>query len=270
MTMKHQNCMIEGKLNHLRSLFNEDERVTLAFSGGVDSTLLLYLLRNETTADVMAVTVKTPYIPEWELAEAIDICRETDTKHKVIRLDIPDILINNPVDRCYLCKKELFTRIIDEALKRGPGIIVDGTNSDDTGLHRPGIRALEELKIVSPLRESGFTKSEIRELLRKYKPDMADKPAYSCLMTRLPYNTRVTRNVLEIIEKGEQYIHSLGFPGTRVRVHGDIARIETNLKNLPEFLSGSVRQSITEKIRSLGIRYVTVDLEGYRSGSMDT
>lgn len=261
--------MIEDKLQKFKALFNKADQVTLAFSGGVDSTLLLYLLKHETDVSLRAVTVKTPYIPEWEMTEAVEICRETDTEHAIIRLDIPQILINNPVDRCYICKKELFARIIDEAVKQGSGIIVDGTNSDDTGLHRPGLRALEELKILSPLRESGFTKTEIRELLRKYRPEMADKPAYSCLMTRLPYNTHVTREVLEVIEKGEQYIHSLGFSGTRLRIHGDIARIETNLKNLPGIINESVRESITEKIRSLGVRYVTIDLEGYRSGSMD-
>jgi uncharacterized protein len=261
--------MIEDKLNRFKNLFGREDKVTLAFSGGVDSTLLLYLLKHETNASLRAVTVKTPYIPEWELAEAVQICRETDTEHTIIRLNIPRILINNPVNRCYLCKKELFSQIIDDAVKQGSGIIVDGTNSDDTGLHRPGLRALEELKILSPLRESGFTKNEIRELLMRYNPGMAEKPSYSCLMTRLPYNTRVSPELLEIIEKGEQYIHSLGFTGTRLRIHGDIARIETNLKNFQEMIAEPVRQSITEKIKSLGVRYITIDLEGYRSGSMD-
>jgi uncharacterized protein len=261
--------MVEDKLNRFRALFNKADKVTLAFSGGVDSTLLLYLLKHETNVVLGAVTVKTPYIPEWELDEAVEICRETETEHTIIRLDIPQVLINNPVDRCYICKKELFAKIIDEAAKQGSGIIVDGTNSDDTGLHRPGLRALDELKILSPLREAGITKEEIREMLRKYKPEMAEKPAYSCLMTRLPYNTRVTGEVLGIIEKGEQYIHSMGFSGTRLRIHGDIARIETSLKYFPEMITEPVRKSITEKIRSLGIRYVTIDLEGYRSGSMD-
>jgi uncharacterized protein len=261
--------MIEDKLHKFKALFKNGDKVTLAFSGGVDSTLLLYLIKHETNASLRAVTVKTPYIPEWELTEAVEICRETDTEHTIIRLDIPQILINNPVDRCYICKKQLFARIIDEASKQGSGIIVDGTNSDDTGLHRPGLRALEELKVMSPLKESGFTKKEIRELLRKYRPEMAEKPAYSCLMTRLPYNTRITREVLEIIEKGEQYIHSLGFSGTRLRMHGDIARIETSLDNFPKIITESVRKSITEKLSSMGIRYITIDLEGYRSGSMD-
>lgn len=261
--------MIEKKLNHFRNLFKGIDRITLAFSGGVDSTLLLYLLKHETKSRVTAITVKTPYIPDREINEATAICRETGTEHKIIRLDMPDLLINNPPERCYLCKKELFGKIINETISRDSSVIVDGTNSDDTSLHRPGLKALKELKIMSPLKESGFTKSEIRELLKKYNPEIAEKPAYSCLLTRIPYDTRIKGNMLEIIEKGEEYIHNMGFPGTRLRVHGDIARIETSLKWLPELLADPVRSSIATKIRSLGVRYVTIDMDGYRSGSMD-
>lgn len=261
--------MISEKTERFRSLFNNGDRVLVAYSGGVDSTLLLHLLAREARLEVYAVTIKTPYIPGWEVEEAVAVCSSLGINHKIITLPIPETIISNPPDRCYLCKKILFTRIKEYALEINCNIIADGTNADDRGDHRPGMRALSELKILSPLLEAEFTKNDIRSLLREFNVNSWNKPAYACLLTRIPHDTIVDQKMFDTIEKIEKFIHKLGFPGTRARLYDDMVRIECQPGLIDKIMSADTRSAILQYCKSLGIKYVTIDLEGYRTGSMN-
>jgi len=177
------------------------------------------------------------------------------------------VIRNNPPERCYLCKKTLFTGISDLAGKNGFKHIVDGTNADDTGDFRPGLKALKELGIRSPLLESGLTKQDIRDLAKIEKLDIWDKPAMACLLTRIPYNTKISEGMLNMIEQAENIMYDAGFPGTRVRIHGDLARIECLPGYFNRIISGDDREHIITNFKRIGFRYVSLDLEGYRTGS---
>ncbi len=190
-------------------------------------------------------------------------------EHLVIELPIADELQDNPEDRCYRCKHILFERIIERSDQWHADVVVDGTNADDARAYRPGMKALQELGIRSPLLECGFTKEDIRKLCRDWGLSVADKPAYSCLMTRIPHGTRVTEELLRTIETAERYLHACGFPDVRVRVHRDIARIEIGGDQFQRFCSSRRLQDIDQYLKRLGFSYVTVDLSGYTSGSMD-
>jgi len=257
----------DKKISFLKGQFAETDRIILAYSGGVDSTFLLYLLSSIDGLEMEAMTIKTPYIPQWEVDEAVGICSDLGVTHKILNLDIPDSIITNPADRCYLCKKVLFTRIREYAIKQGFNIIADGSNADDIGEYRPGIRALKELEIRSPLLEAGFTKKEIRMHSRNVGLNSWGKPAYACLLTRLPHNIPVDKENLRAIELGEKYLHDAGFTGLRLRMHGEIARLECDPVYFKEIIEN--RDRIISYLKNLGIRYVTIDIEGYRSGSMN-
>jgi uncharacterized protein (TIGR00268 family) len=261
--------MINNKIENFKKLFKKEDRVLVAYSGGVDSTLLLYLLAKVAKIDTIAVTIKTPYVPEWEAEEAVELSKSLGIDHDIISLKIPDNIKTNPTDRCYLCKKELFNAIIKHAKTKGCNIVADGTNYDDKGDHRPGMKALSELNIKSPLLEAGFTKRDIRTLLKEYNLKIWNKPAYACLLTRIPHNTNIDLKMLKVIEDSERFIHQIGFPGTRVRKHGEIVRIESPPHLLDKIFEIENRTRIVEYLKSLGIEYVTIDLEGYRTGSMN-
>lgn len=253
----------------LGRLFSSEERVLVAFSGGVDSTFLLYALKNYSRCKLGALTVKTPYIPEWEVQEAIEIAAELGIRHTLVELPFPEAVKHNPPDRCYRCKKILFSRIKEYAIAEGYTVVADGTNADDRGDYRPGMKALSELDIRSPLLEAGFTKSEIRSSLKSHGLKVWDKPAYACLLTRIPHDTEVNDDMLRVVEKAERYIHQLGFPGTRVRLHGEIARIEPPPSAIEQLADPHFRSQLVEHLKKLGIKYITLDLEGYRTGSLN-
>ena len=176
---------------------------------------------------------------------------------------------NNPVDRCYLCKKTLFSELLAFAGKNGFRYVIDGTNADDTNVYRPGLRALRELGIRSPLQEAGLTKKDIREMLRQEGLPVADKPAMACLLTRIPYNTTISEGMLKMIEQAEYFLLNKGFPGTRVRIHGDLARIECLPGYFEKIIQNPDKELIINNLKKIGFRYVSLDLEGYRSGSAD-
>lgn len=264
----------ENKRRILHQLMDEYTRgdVAVAFSGGVDSSLLLKLAvicAGEKGRQVFAITAATDLHPVMDEEIAGKVAGETGARHKILRireLEQEDIRCN-PVDRCYRCKRYLFERIGEMAEKAGASVVLEGTNVDDLSQYRPGLRAIEELGIKSPLKEAGFTKAQVRRLAQEYGISVADRPSSPCLATRFPYGTRLTVEKLKKVEQGEEYLRTLELYNVRLRVHGDIARIEADREALGTVLEH--REEIVLHLKGLGYRYITLDLEGFRSGSMD-
>ena len=246
--------------------------VVVAFSGGVDSSLLLKLAcdsahKNGTT--VYAVTVQTMLHPKGDLKIAEHVAREAGARHQILKIDeLRETGIErNPIDRCYRCKKGIFQKIREFAEGHGITVILEGTNEDDLHQYRPGIRALGELGIISPLAECGLHKKEIRALASELGISVAERAASPCLATRLPYGAEITYELLRKIDAGETFIRELGFYNVRLRVHGDVVRIEVDQEEILRLIKE--RDQIIRYLKQLGFVYVTVDLEGFRSGSMD-
>ena len=266
--------MDNEKYIRLERLLREwaDEDVIVAFSGGVDSGLLLKAACNAAAGrgtDVHAVTVMTRLHPRSDLAAAKEVVQETGAIHHVLQIDELDEagISNNPVVRCYRCKKSIFHKITVLAEELGIHHILEGTNEDDLHEYRPGLKALTELGIFSPLAQCGITKREVRELAAHYGVSVAERPSSPCLATRFPYGTHITYDGIRMIEKGEALIRKMGFYNVRIRLHGGSARIEVDAEDIPELARR--REEATGQLRHLGFSYITVDLEGFRSGSMD-
>jgi uncharacterized protein len=245
------------------------KKVILAFSGGVDSTFLLKAAKEALGDNVKAVTILSPYIPKWEIAEAKEIVKELGVQHEIIEATIIDSIKFNPEDRCYLCKTEVFSRILSIAKEQGYDYVIDGTNFDDIGDYRPGLRALKELEIKSPLLECKLTKAEIRAFSKELGLNTWDKPPYACLLTRIPYGNELKEEDFEKIENAEKYMMSIGFRAVRVRCHGDLARIEVDRNDRNKLFDEKLLDTIAEKIKEYGFKYVTLDLQGYRVGSFN-
>jgi pyridinium-3,5-biscarboxylic acid mononucleotide sulfurtransferase len=261
--------MPSKKLEDLDNILKDLKSFVVAFSGGVDSTFLLHRASQNKKLKIAAVTISTIYIPRREIEEASEFCKAHNVNHVILDLPLPEEIRHNPFERCYRCKKILFNHILSFARKNDYNFIVDGTNSDDNGDFRPGLKALEEMGIRSPLMESGFIKNEIRELSKEAGLNTWDKPAYACLLTRIPYETRVTENDLRMIESAEQFLFDKGFPGTRVRIHGEVARIECLPGYISKIIAGTEREQIISNLKKIGFRYISLDLEGYRTGSLN-
>ena len=260
----------EKFLANMRQFAGQD--IMVAFSGGVDSSLILKTacdMAQEMGTRVYAVTMQTMLHPAGEIEEAKRICREMKAGHIVIAIDeLKEAgIMDNPPERCYLCKKHLFTKIKEKAAELGIGIILEGTNGDDLHVYRPGIRALKELQIISPLAEAGISKEEVRKLASEYGIETASKPSMPCLATRFPYGTALTYKEMERVEQGEAYLRGLGLNNVRIRVHGTIARVEVDEEAFGEVIKR--KNEIISFLQELGYVYVTLDLEGFRSGSMD-
>lgn len=246
--------------------------IMIAFSGGVDSSLLLKLACESAKAQqkkVYAVTVHTFLHPVYEIDISKKVAKEAGAIHSVIQVNelMEAGIMNNPPDRCYLCKKFIFTQLKRMAEEKQIEIILDGTNEDDLHSYRPGIRALRELEIISPLADAHMTKAEIRKLAAEYGISVSERPSAPCLATRFPYHTLLSAENMQKVEKGESYIRALSFYNVRIRVHDDIARIEVDHQDIPKLMI--YREEIVSYLKSLGYHYVTVDLEGFCSGSMD-
>lgn len=264
----------EDKKEALRQRMKEyaSEDLIVAFSGGVDSSLLLRLAcdaAKETGRKVYGIFLHTMLHPGGEAEEARRVAEETKAVFCMLKIDeLEDAgIADNPVDRCYLCKRHLFQEIRKEAGKLGVSRILEGTNEDDLHVYRPGIRAIRELGIISPLADAGFTKDEVRRLAGECGISVSQKPSTPCLATRFPYGTHISYEEMRKVEKGEAYLRNLGLYNVRLRVHGSIARIETDLKDLCRSMEH--REGIVRYLKKLGYTYVTLDLEGFRSGSMD-
>jgi len=245
--------------------------LAVAYSGGVDSTFLLKVAHDVLDAKVMAVTARSSTYPEREFREATDFARKIGVRHSVIVSEELDIegFSDNPVDRCYFCKRELFTKILDVARQNGLKYVADGSNIDDLGDYRPGMKAVMELGVVCPLKEAGMGKNDIRILSKEMNLPTWDKPAFACLSSRFPYGQKITREKLEVIDKMEQFLMDQGFRQVRVRHHGDIARIEVSAEERLKFFDIDLMDRIHEKFRQFGFAYVALDLKGYRTGSMN-
>jgi uncharacterized protein len=263
---------LNDKASRLHALLRGYGRVAIGFSGGVDSTLLLRVAVDVLGAEnALAVIADTPSLPRSEYAEALRLAAGMGVAPLVIN---PDELsdpayASNPADRCYFCKKHLFRRIAEAAASKGFRAVLDGNNADDAGDYRPGRRAAQELGVKSPLLEAGLTKAEIRALSARAGLPTADKPAMACLASRIPYGTPVTAAVLAQVERAEAALREAGFAQCRVRHHGEVARIEVPPEVLARVVGDGVRERVIAGVKAAGYRFVTLDLQGYRTGSLN-
>lgn len=269
--MSEQKNTAGIKLEKLKNALKAMGSVVIAYSGGVDSTFLLSVAADVLGENVLAVTARSSTYPVREFNEASEFIKKLDVKHIVIDSEELGIegFSQNPVNRCYYCKKELFTKVRDIAVQNGIKYVADGSNLDDLDDYRPGLQALKELGIVSPLREAGLTKDEIRELSKEMALPTWDKPAFACLASRFPYGQEITGEKLSMIEKAEQFLLDCGFRQVRVRHHGEIARIEVARQERSRFFDLELMDKVHAKFTELGFRYVALDLRGYRTGSMN-
>ncbi|MCR1899387.1 ATP-dependent sacrificial sulfur transferase LarE [Irregularibacter muris] len=248
------------------------EGICIAFSGGVDSSLILKVAceaGKKLNKEVYAITFESRLHPASDVTISKRVAQEMGARHKIIQINEfeNEEILKNPENRCYLCKESLFSNLQKFAQELGCKYVVDGTNADDLKVYRPGIQALKELGIVSPLAELDITKAEVRGMASSLNISVSSRPSAPCMATRLPYNTPINFELLEKIEKGEEFIKGLGFRILRLRVHGDIVRIEVPREDLKRLLEKS--QEIIPYLKDLGFVYITMDLEGFRSGSMD-
>lgn len=259
------------KLLRLQETIRGYGTLAVAFSGGVDSCFLLHVAHETLGERALALTVDSVFIPRDEILEAESFCRERGIRQQILRMDplaIPGVAANPP-DRCYLCKSTIFSLMRQEAERAGCAALADGSNADDVGDYRPGMRALRELGIRSPLMEAGLGKSEIRALSREMGLPCWDKPSAACLASRVAYGETLTVEKLRAVEKAEELLHTLGIRQCRVRVHGKTARIEVPPADFPSILPEENRRRIVSALKDCGFSYVSLDLEGFRSGSMN-
>ncbi len=262
---------LTSKLHNLRGIFAPMTSVIVAFSGGVDSTFVLKVAQDTIGERVLALTTTSPTMPDQDRQSALEMAKLIGARHVVIEsneLEVPGYA-GNPLNRCYLCKSNLFTVCEAKARELGIAEIVDGVNLDDLHDYRPGIQAAEQRRVRHPLVEAGMTKAEIREASRALGLPTWDRPASPCLSSRFPYGTEITLEGLQKVERGETLLHAMGFRVARVRYHGEVARLEVETSELPRLLEDSTREIIDREFKKIGFRFVAVDLKGFRSGSLN-
>ncbi|MDO8434579.1 MAG: ATP-dependent sacrificial sulfur transferase LarE [Candidatus Binatus sp.] len=255
----------------MREIFAPMRSVIVAFSGGVDSTFVLKVAHQTIGDRVLALTTTSPTMPAEDRESALTMARLIGARHLVLEsneLEIPGYA-SNPLNRCYLCKHNLFTVCEAKAAELGIDVIVDGLNLDDLNDYRPGMQAASEKRVRHPLVEAELTKAEIRELSRAMNLPTWDRPASPCLSSRFPYGTTITPEALAQVSAGEQILHAMGFRVARVRYHGDVARIELEQHEMPRIFEPANRDYVDREFKKIGFRFVTIDLKGFRSGSLN-
>ncbi|HBR03911.1 MAG TPA: ATP-dependent sacrificial sulfur transferase LarE [Ruminiclostridium sp.] len=262
---------LDSKLQTLFSYLKGLEKVCIAFSAGIDSSFLLESAHRALNGNVLAVMARGSMMPQKEIDYGREFCKSRSIQFIEIEANEFEVeaFANNTPDRCYYCKHAIFSKIIKTAEENGFHIVLEGTNLDDMGDYRPGRKALAELGIKSPLLECGFTKNEIRAFAREMDIDIWDKPAAACLATRVPTGEKVTPELLKRIEVSEDAIKQLGFRQVRVRVHGSLARIEIPADGIEKMCRPAVRDEVSRKLKDAGFRYVSIDLDGYKTGNMN-
>jgi len=262
--------MVNTKLDNLINILKDMESAVLAYSGGVDSTFLLKAMQLSQIR-TLAVTAVSETMPDHDIVTAAQMSKELGMEHRIIKteeLSIEEFVKNMP-DRCFYCKTELFKKLTTIASLEGYRAVLDGSNSDDTTDYRPGRKAALKYNVRSPLIEAGFSKKDVREFSKELDLSTWNRPSSACLSSRFPYGRRITREALERVEKAENYLRSLGFSEMRVRDHGSVARIEVDEDKIDLLLVPERRKIISETLKSLGYTFISLDLDGYRSGSMN-
>ena len=262
---------LEEKFQKLQNYLKELGSVAVAFSGGVDSTFLLKTAHDVLGDHVVAITARSSSFPKRELTEAMNFTETNHIRHVIFdsnEMSIPGFA-QNPPNRCYLCKKGIFSRIIEISQEQGAAFVVEGSNMDDLGDYRPGLQAIRELAAKSPLQDADLYKKEIRQLSKELGISTWEKPSYACLASRFVYGETITQEKLRMVDQAEQFLMDLGFIQVRVRIHGLMARIEIEPEAFDRFLDKVIREKVEAKLKQIGFTYVTLDLQGYRSGSMN-
>ena len=262
---------LQKKVENLKQYIVGLGSLAIGFSGGVDSSLLVAVAHEVLGDRLIAVTGADASVPERELNEAVAFCKERGIRHIVCNVDPlkEEGYRNNSPDRCYFCKHGIFTEVRKIALENGIEYMAEGSNVDDIGDYRPGLRAAAELSVKSPLREAGLTKSEIRIISKVMGLPTWSKPAYACLASRFEYGEEITEEKLHMIDRAEQFLIEHGFFEERVRMHGNRARIEVPPEDIPRLASDEIREVVYDRFRELGFLFVTLDMKGYKSGSMN-
>ncbi len=260
---------LKEKIEQIKEAMKAKQSMLIAFSGGVDSSVVAALAFQALGEKVLAVTADSETLPPFELENAIEVARKIGIAHRIVRFSEleSEEFKQNPPDRCYYCKKGLLQVLSQVAREEGLKVIADGTNADDCLGHRPGIRALREFNVFSPLAEFNITKADVRAIARELNLPNADKPSMACIASRFPYGVGITKEKLDRVKRAEMFLLKMGFKQVRVRDHDGIARIEVLREESQIILENSM--VIATELRRLGYRYITLDLEGYRSGSMD-
>ena len=263
--------IIINKLERLKQHLSAFGQVAVAYSSGVDSTFLLKIAHDILGDNAIAITAAANFFPQRELNEAKDFCKRENIRQLIFNVNATEIagFRENPVNRCYLCKRMLFNKIKELAAANNIVHIIEGSNLDDNNDYRPGLKALEELGIKSPLKETGLYKKEIRELSRELKLPTWDKPSFACLASRFVYGETISDDKLSMVERAEQLLMDRGFKQFRVRVHGQLARIELLPEEFPKIMEENLRKEINKKFRTYGFNYVSLDLQGYKTGNMN-